>query len=64
VEIYGLSPYHEGVSLHGVLRLGLLLLALAASGATIKLYLTDGTYHLVREYKVQEDRVRYYSIER
>ncbi len=64
VETCGLSPYHGGVSLHGVLRLGVLLLALAASGATIKLYLTDGTYHLVREYKVQEDRVRYYSIER
>ncbi|MEI9973789.1 MAG: hypothetical protein WDO73_18090 [Ignavibacteriota bacterium] len=30
----------------------------------MKLYLTDGTYHLVREYQVQTDRVRYFSVER
>jgi hypothetical protein len=29
-----------------------------------KLYLKDGTFHLVREYKVAGDRVRYYSVER
>ncbi|MCL6481754.1 MAG: hypothetical protein K6U02_08505 [Firmicutes bacterium] len=29
-----------------------------------KLILTDGTFHLVREYERQGDRVRYYSIER
>jgi hypothetical protein len=30
----------------------------------VKLYLKDGGYHVVREYQVQEDRVRYYSTER
>ena len=42
----------------------LLLCAGAALAATIRLYLKDGSYHLVREYKVLEDRVRYYSVER
>jgi hypothetical protein len=42
----------------------LLVLALAAWAANVKLYLKDGTYHLVREYQVQTDRVRYYSVER
>lgn len=32
--------------------------------ANIRLFLTDGGYHLVREYKVLSDRVRYYSVER
>jgi hypothetical protein len=32
--------------------------------ANVKLYLTDGTYSLVREYQVNGDRVRYYSVER
>jgi hypothetical protein len=44
----------------------ILLFALAGTllAANIKLYLTDGTYHLVREYEVQTDRVRFYSVER
>ena len=42
----------------------LLALALLAWAANVKLYLTDGTYHLVREYQVQADRVRFYSVER
>jgi len=41
-----------------------LLLAVSALAATIKLYLTDGSHHLVREYQVRGDRVRYYSVER
>ncbi len=47
-------------------RLIILALALAVSlpAARIKLYLTDGDYHLVREYEVLEDRVRFYSVER
>jgi len=36
----------------------------AAWAANVKLYLKDGSYQLVREYKVQSDRVRYYSVER
>lgn len=40
------------------------LFALSLFAATSKLYLKDGTYQLVREYKVLGDRVRYYSIER
>jgi hypothetical protein len=32
--------------------------------ANFKLYLKDGGFHLVREYKVDGDRVRYYSVER
>ena len=44
-----------------------LLFLLAATlllGETFKLYLKDGGYHLVREYAVEGDRVRYYSTER
>lgn len=32
--------------------------------ATVRLYLKDGTYQRVREYKVLSDRVRYYTLER
>jgi hypothetical protein len=46
------------------LALALLTLMASAWAANVKLYLTDGTYHLVREYQVQADRVRYYSVER
>jgi hypothetical protein len=47
-------------------RLLVVLLVLAISGlaATVRLYLKDGTYHLVREYQVKSDRVRFYSVER
>ena len=31
---------------------------------TFKLYLKDGDFHLVREYQLQGDRIRYYSTER
>ncbi len=33
-------------------------------GTNFKMYLKDGGSHLVREYKVEQDRVRYYSVER
>ncbi|MBI2683262.1 MAG: hypothetical protein HYX26_08630 [Acidobacteriales bacterium] len=39
-------------------------LALPALAANIKLYLKEGGFHMVREYQVLEDRVRYYSNER
>src|SRR5881628_2398726 len=47
-------------------RLFLILFAVAAtlSAANFKLYLKDGSYQLVREYKVDGDRLTYYSIER
>jgi hypothetical protein len=39
------------------------VLPLAAQALT-KLYFKDGSYQLVKEYKVESDRVRYYSVER
>jgi hypothetical protein len=48
-----------------LLRLAILItLAVAAFGATSRLYLKDGDYQIVREYQVLEDRVRYFSTER
>ncbi len=44
--------------------LAFFVLTLAAFAANVKLYLKDGGYHLVREFQVQTDRVRYYSVER
>src|ERR1035438_8158699 len=44
--------------------IALFVLALAAFAANIKLYLKDGGFHLVREYRVETDHVRYYSVER
>src|SRR5437879_3437123 len=41
-----------------------LLSSFAHAAGTLKLFLKDGTYQLAREYKVQADRVRYYSTER
>ena len=40
------------------------MLVFTAWAANVKLYLKDGSYHLVREYQVQSDRVRFYSVER
>jgi hypothetical protein len=42
----------------------LFALAVAAFGATSRLYLKDGDYQLIREYQVLADRVRYFSTER
>jgi hypothetical protein len=44
--------------------LPILALACAAWAANVKLYLKEGGYQLVREYQVQSDRVRFYSVER
>lgn len=46
------------------LLLALFLLAVSALAANLKLYLKDGGYQLVREYSVNGDRVRFYSVER
>jgi len=40
------------------------LMAFTLLGANVKLYMKDGSSHLVREYQAQPDRVRYYSVER
>ena len=40
------------------------LFSMIAFAAATRLYLKDGSYQLVREYQVQNDRVRYYSTER
>jgi hypothetical protein len=42
----------------------LFLIAITAFAQTQRLYLKDGTYQLVREYKIVDDRVSYYSTER
>jgi hypothetical protein len=42
----------------------LLVLVVSGWAANLKLYLKDGSYHLVREYHVESDRVRFYSVER
>jgi hypothetical protein len=42
----------------------LLMLTFSAWAANVKLYMKDGDYHLVREYKVEGDRVRFFSVER
>jgi len=44
--------------------LALALMAVTAFAANIKLYMKDGDYHVVREYKVEGEKVRYYSVER
>jgi hypothetical protein len=44
--------------------LALLLLATSAFCAVSKLYMKDGTYQLVREWKREGDRVKFYSTER
>jgi hypothetical protein len=49
----------------GMVRLlAFLLLACSLFAANYKLHLREGGFHVVREHKVIEDRVRYYSVER
>lgn len=55
--------YYRGMRLP--LRALTLFLALSSLwAANFKLYLKDGNFHLVREYKVEADVVHYYSVER
>jgi len=42
----------------------LLLFAYALSAANLKLYFKDGSDQLVREYKIENDRLNYYSVDR
>jgi hypothetical protein len=44
--------------------LAALFLFAVGAFANVRLYLKDGTYQIVREYQVQQDRVHYYSVER
>src|SRR5277367_2998910 len=41
-----------------------LVSVLTLAAANFKLYLKDGGYQLVREYSVEGDRVKFYSVER
>ena len=41
-----------------------LLIALPVAADSFRLYMKDGTWQQVREYKTEEERVRYYSTER
>lgn len=50
--------FGAGIVLAAALVLG------PAYAATVKLFLKDGSFQLAREYKVETDRVRYYSTER
>ncbi len=47
-------------------KLGLLFFGVCflASAENVKLYMKDGSYQLVREYKVEGDRVSFYSLDR
>ncbi len=47
-----------------VLLCALLLLGTLAASVNLKLYLKDGTFHMVKEYKVEGDRVKFYTVER
>jgi hypothetical protein len=42
----------------------LFVLCLAAAAANVKLYFKDGTDQLVREYQLEGERVRFYSVDR
>lgn len=42
----------------------LLCVCTLLTAGNFKLYMKDGNFHIVREYKVDGDRIRYYSIER
>ncbi len=44
--------------------LALAILACTAWAANLKLYMKDGSHHVIREYQVQPDRVHFYSVER
>ena len=44
--------------------LAFLVFAALAWAVNVKLYLKDGSFHVVREYQVQSDRVHFYSVER
>src|SRR5580658_780226 len=42
----------------------LLVFGITLTAANFKLYLKDGSFQLVREYKVDGDRIQYYSVDR
>jgi len=46
------------------LFLAILVSAVSLFAANFRLYMQDGSFQLVREYKVDGDRVRYYTVER
>ena len=63
-EVSKRAPWGRFVTC-GRFVIGLLLLFPPALRAdNVKLYLKDGSYQLAREYKVESDRVSFYSVER
>jgi hypothetical protein len=46
------------------LLFAVLVFGITLSAANFKLYLKDGSFQLVREYTVEGDRVKYYSVDR
>ena len=46
------------------LLFAVLVFGITLSAANFKLYLKDGSFQLIREYTVEGDRVKYYSIDR
>jgi hypothetical protein len=50
--------------MYRVLSALILIAVTALAAANFRLYLKDGSHHIVREYKVEGDRVQFYSTER
>src|SRR5262245_9487059 len=45
-------------------KLLLFLIPVFLLAGNFKLYLKDGSYHIVSEYKLEEDRIKFYAVER
>jgi hypothetical protein len=64
-RVSNLTPFAvPGLLFPILVALLLITPAVSMAAATVRLYLKDGTYQLVREYEVKPDRVRFFSTER